>query len=313
MTHHGTVNTPPGRSPAPPEPRAEAGPGPGRPSRPVGRRVVLRAGLALAAGGAVWAAREPLGTLAEDLLDAGRDVAAPPGPRPVPTAAAREDLATFDHLGGARLHYEITGDPVTLSMDPTFAGHLDATLAAHWAAAGWSTPARLTSYGAWIDHQDGATSWHHAGRAFDVGAVQAEGGTELVSCRYDLWRGAEDAVRRAAEEAYWRLAASLHREFAYVLTYLYDEAHHNHIHVDNGASGTEGSVFRGRSPAQVPDVQAMCRHVWGYDLQITGTFDRDTRAATEEVLDLAGEGGRITTPEGWRAFLAATAAHRPGT
>ena len=80
------------------------------------------------------------------------------------------------------------------------------------------------------------SSWHDAGRAFDLARLRLAGGTE-VSCRYDLWRDTSGRELTRARRAYWAVAASAHRHFAYVLTYLYNAKHHNHIHVDNGRSG----------------------------------------------------------------------------
>ena len=55
-------------------------------------------------------------------------------------------------------------------------------------------------------------------------------------------------------------------------------------------------------------VQAMCRHVWGLGIQPTGSWDDDTRSATQDVLDRVGVGGRLTQGQShWRAFLDATA------
>ena len=79
----------------------------------------------------------------------------------------------------------------------------------------------------------------------------------VVSCRYDRWRTAPPAELEAARRAYWAVAAGLHLRFAYVLTYLYDAQHDNHIHIDNGRSGPDLSTFRPRSRVQVQAVQAI--------------------------------------------------------
>lgn len=110
----------------------------------------------------------------------------------------------------------------------------------------------------------------------------------------------------AAAAAYWRLSSSLHRDVAHVLTYLHDDAHADRIHVDDGLSGDGPTWFSPRSPVQVPDVQTMCRYVWGLDVEVTREWDGATRAPTEEVLDGLGVGGRLTG-DGWAPFLEATA------
>ncbi|MTB71521.1 hypothetical protein GGG17_05960 [Arsenicicoccus sp. MKL-02] len=226
-----------------------------------------------------------------------------------PTAVASEQLHRVDRLADARLYYEISGTPTGFRIEPAFAQRLSATLARHWIYLAAPPPTQLWSYGAWVRLKDRPRlSWHHAGRAFDLGRVRAGDGTDRVSCRYDLWQNSSGAQRAALERAYWRLAASLHHDFASVLTYLYDEAHHNHIHVDDGRSGPTGSTFSPGSRIQVQAVQAMCRHVWGFDIRPSGSWDDDTRSATQEVLARAGAGGRLTQGQRhWRAFLDATA------
>lgn len=276
-----------------------------RGDREVRRRTLLVAGGAAAVAGAAWLAREAIDPIGE-WFDEARD--GPEGPRPRPTAVDQRELTAYRQLAGADLHYEITGQSMRLMIEPAFAGQLDACLRAHWRAVGWAVPARLSSYGSWIAAEGVADSWHHAGRAFDVGRVLAADGRELVSCRYDVWGQRSGSAREAAATAYWRLAASLHRDFAYVLTYLYDGDHHNHIHVDNGLSGDQRSTFSRGSTVQVQDVQAMCRHVWGRDVEATGSWDGATRAATQEILAEVGTCGRLTEPDGWAAFLTATAA-----
>ena len=280
----------------------------GNASRPIGRRAVITAGLLAGAGGLLWVGRDTIGPIAEDLFDQTQDGVR--GPRPRPSAVDQQGLESYAHLADARLYYEITSRPVAFWMEPGFAQRLDACLRSHWTAQGWATPARLTTYGTWIAADGQADSWHHAGRAFDVGRVVAADGSDLVSCRYDLWGERSGAAKRSAERAYWQLAASLHRDFAYVLTYLFDNAHHNHIHVDDGRSGEGRSSFSRGMRVQVQAVQAMCVHVWGRELDITGSWDAPTRQVTGEILREAGIGGSLVGDAQWHAFLTATAARR---
>ena len=125
-----------------------------------------------------------------------------------------------------------------------------------------------------------------------------------------MWGSRTGPALRSAARAYWQLAASLHRDFAYVLTYLYDNAHHNHIHVDDGRSGAGRSSLHRGMRVQAQAVQAMCVHVWGRDIEITGAWDAATRAATGEILREAGIGGSLTGDAQWHAFLTATASRR---
>lgn len=224
--------------------------------------------------------------------------------RPRATCVDASAMATYDTLGGARLVYEVTERPAGFRIEPAFAGQFEGWLA-EWNARTGSTARSLRTYGAWLADDGSCDSWHHAGRAFDVARVLGDTG-ELVSCRYDLW-GADPAEGRLA--AYWALAASLHAHFAYVLTYRFDAAHANHIHVDNGLSGPERSAFSGRSRVQNQAVQEICRHVWAVPVPDTGQWDAATRDAVRTVLDGLGVRGSLTDQDVWQEFLRASVDH----
>jgi hypothetical protein len=179
-----------------------------------------------------------------------------------------------------------------------WSGTLERTLGAR--------PAELWTYGSWTDGGTSCDSWHHAGRAFDLARVRLEDQT-FVSCRYDRWGGQTGTELAASRRAYWRLAASLHQRFAYVLTYLYNAEHHNHIHVDNSRSGSGPSTFRRTSRVQVQAVQAICTYLWSVPVELTGRWDGDTRRAGRTVLDRIGVTADLEAAAGWSAFLSASA------
>ena len=94
-----------------------------------------------------------------------------------------------------------------------------------------------------------------------------------------------------------------------VLTYLYDERHANHIHLDNGRSGAELSTFSPRSRVQVQAVQAMISFLWADPVEITSSWDFATRAASRRVLDQLEIAPDLTDgTEAWHGLLRATAA-----
>ncbi|GAB96786.1 hypothetical protein BJY21_001880 [Kineosphaera limosa] len=284
-----------------------------------GRRAVLgAAGLGMLAGAAWWVGPERIGDALGDFVEGAQGVfdeardglsegPGPPGPRPSPTAVTAAQLTDYTRLAGSPLRYEVTDGPARFPMEPGFARQLDASLRSHWQARRWGVPGQLSSLGTHRTAPGGeATSWHHAGRAFDLAAVRTTGGDTLVSCRYDRWGDGPDHEAQARE--YWRLAATLHRDFAYVLTYLFDEAHHDHIHLDNALSGQGRSMFRTGSRVQVHAVQAMCTYVWRMPVEASGRWDGATRDATAQILDRVGVGGRLTrSQDSWHAFLTATA------
>lgn len=210
-----------------------------------------------------------------------------------------ESLERFDEVGGGQLGYEVGRSTTTFQADPRFIELLNAW-ADDWAElSGLGTIQQIWSYGAYVDR---CNSWHGAGRAFDFAEVVHESGS--VSCRFDTWSpGSAQQLRD-----YWRLSASLHLHFSYTLTYLYNEQHHNHIHVDNAVSGFEPvTTFNEGSRVQVQLVQSALRHVFGADVQLTETWDDQTRDALRPVQQSLGIGTPMREPEGWQAFLRAVA------
>lgn len=212
------------------------------------------------------------------------------------------DTEAYARLVDAKLRYEVNDRPITVRMAPGFGGQLQ-TWFRDWRDLTGTAPDLVGTYGAWLPNDGSCDSWHHAGRAFDISRLAA-GGSDLVSCRYDRWGSGATAGRLAG---YWALAASLHLHFAYVLTYLFDDAHHNHIHVDNGVSGAGMSAFTGRSRVQNHAVQAICRYLWGRPVDLTGVWDSATRTTVRQVLAGLELTGSLTRQETWQGFLRATA------
>ena len=209
-----------------------------------------------------------------------------------------ESLVEFSTLGGATLGYEVDRGTTTYKADPRFVELLE-SWAQEWSTlSGLGAMRTIWSYGAYVDKCE---SFHAAGRAFDIAEVEHENGS--VSCRYDVWQPGTAQQRRD----YWRLAASLHLHFGYTLTHLYDEAHHNHIHVDNAVSGWDGTAFSPGSRVQVQMVQAASREVFGADVEITGAWDDQSRDALRPIQESLGITRPLAEKDGWRDFLRATA------
>lgn len=222
----------------------------------------------------------------------------PPGSNPGSECRTAESLVSFSKVGGARLGYEIGRKPTTMQADPRFVELLDAWAADWTTMSGLGPITTVWSYGAYVDK---CHSLHAAGRAFDFAEVQHARGS--VSCRFDTWQpGSAKQLRN-----YWRLAASLHLHFAYTLSYLYDEAHHNHIHVDNLVSQWGRSTFDPGSKVQVELVQAAARHVFGHDVAANGQWDDATRSTLRTIQRSLGITRPLSDPDGWQAFCRATA------
>lgn len=218
----------------------------------------------------------------------------------------RSALERHTQLADLPLIYEVSSRRNAFWFDAGFAGRLET-----WLQSLREQGLRirqLWTYGAWTDGQsEGACrSWHHSGRAFDLARLELTDG-RFVSCRFDQWQSLAGTALSQAQRQYWALAASLHREFAYVVTYPYNTDHHNHIHVDNARSGSSRSVFNPRSPTQVQAIQAISTHVWERPVEPSGVWDAATRRATAAVLTDLGQSGGLTAAGGWDRYLAASA------
>ena len=282
-------------------------PAPAGPRPLLSRRRVLSLGAvgAVAAGGAYAVSRGPGLPSLPQLVGLGEP--APPELHLDPQPVDFRDLQARRRIGSATHAYEVTARPSTFYVTEPFGARLDRWLALHRSHMG-QAPDEIRSYGAWVAGV--ATSWHGSGEAMDIARLRA-GGKDVTSLRQDLWRDAPAGELRRRLALYWRTAAGLHHEFADVLTYLFDDAHGNHIHVDLGRFGPEQPRLIRRSHAQVQAVQAMCRHVWGRtDVEVTGHFNDVTRDATTRILEQAGGPGELAdTREAWQAFMVATMEH----
>ena len=261
------------------------------PSRPLSRRQLLGGSLAIGLAGLAGCTPGPGSD--PERVDA--------------TCVARDRLERRRAIARLPLVYEPTGADQAFWFDAGFAGQLD-DWATELAQQLGGPVRRLATYGSWTDGRGSCDSWHHSGRAFDLARVTLTD-DRMVSCRYDQWRTRPAAEMEAARRAYWAVAAGLHLRFAYVLTYLYDERHANHIHLDNGRSGAELSTFSPRSRVQVQAVQAMFSYLWADPMEITGSWDFATRAASRRVLDQLEIAPDLTDgTEAWHGLLRATAA-----
>lgn len=215
---------------------------------------------------------------------------------------AASALPLVPRLGSATLVYEPTAQPAAMRFDPGFLEQLTRWLADFNTTSRYGRPRQIWSYGAHVIKQECA-SWHAEGRAFDFSRLRV-GDKVLVSCREDLWHTATATQQASLRRRYWTLAASLHLHFAYVLTHHFDAAHRNHIHVDNGISGSGMSRFDPDSRVQNQAVQAICAEIWGRPGEVTGSW-AEARHHVAPVLDQLGVRD-LTKQQTWQAFLRAS-------
>jgi hypothetical protein len=284
----------------------QPGPSRGQGGGSVTRRRVLVAGLlgAGAVGGAVALQRADLPSLDRMPGVSGWSAPFPPELRARPVPVGRDALSTRRSFGPARHVYEVTGRPSAAFVTPDLGERVDAWLALHRRHVGQAAD-EVRTFGAWV--AGSSSSWHSSGEAVDVARLRG-GGRELASLRHDVWRDAPASELARRLRTYWRTAAGLHHEFADVLTYLYDDAHANHVHVDLGRFGAERPRLIRRSRVQAQGVQAMLVHVWGRtDVTVTGELDdRSLDAAGQVAADAGRPEGLDASREAWQAFLVAT-------
>ncbi len=285
------------------------GTGGDRPPTMTRRRLITVGAIGVATAGAAYAVSQAGGITALTEVPglARLSAPAPPELRIDPVPVDFSDLRARRRVGAAANAYEVNGRQATIYVTEPFGARLDRWLALHRRHIG-QAPDEIRTFGAWV--RGSATSWHSSGEALDIARLRA-GGKDLTSLRYDQWSDAPASELRRRLALYWRTAAGLHHEFADVLTYLFDGAHANHIHVDIGRFGPEQPRLIRRSDAQVQAVQAMCRHVWGRtDVEITGDFDDVTRDATTRILEEVGGPGELADSRAaWQAFMVATMRH----
>lgn len=226
----------------------------------------------------------------------------PPGPsRERPTCVVRGELARLETLGPAALVYEESGRRQAFALEPGFAEQLRGWLAWWGEHSPDGRPDELWSLGTWIDGRGDCGSWHHSGRALDVTSLRRDGEV-LHPARMDRVDALPAGEQSAARRRYWQLVAGLSLHFADVLSHLFDDAHRNHLHVDNGRSGAGLAAFTGRSRIQTLNVQAVCREVWQVPCELSGSWDGGTREAVARVLDPLGIPADLREEPSWRAF-----------
>jgi hypothetical protein len=210
-------------------------------------------------------------------------------------------------------YYEVSGKTATFSYNSTFYSRLETWLEFFYnnSPVPWTRPGQIWTYGAYLNRNDGCVSHHNTGRAFDISRVYCKDPAtgDLVkrfNARYDQWKSTTGSTLTTTRKNYWATAASLNYHFKYVLTYLYNADHSNHIHVDNSQSGSGNSTFTTGTKSQVQCVQAQANYVWGANLTIDGDYGPKSIAAVNSILARIGRSGSLTTQANWLEFNKAT-------
>ena len=282
------------------------------------RRSVLAAG-ALGAAGIMLPSMH--GTLATDTVDGTLgDVGGAAGLETADVSACGATLITRSEIWDQPTWYDDSSPAAaSFSYDPTFYSRLETWLSFWYfnTPLSWLKPLRVYSLGAYSNRNDGCTSMHNYGRAFDLTRVYATINGTLgrgMSARYNIWRTWTGSDLTKIRKQYWATSASLHYHFRHVLTYLYNTDHWTHIHIDNQVSGSGNSNFSTASTAQVQHVQACCTYIWGYATTIDGIWGPQTQGNSSKVLARIGRSGSLTSSQtNWLEFNRATLRFGTGT
>ncbi|HEX6870307.1 MAG TPA: hypothetical protein VF163_04350 [Micromonosporaceae bacterium] len=259
--------------------------------RPLSRRTLLAFGAAAAAG---------------VLVGSTRSAAASAGGVILPTG-----ITPQSEISGVPTYYESTGAPYSFSYDDSFYGRMEIWYNFWYGntPSTWVKPGEIWSYGAYVDKP----GWHNVGRAFDLTRLFLTVNstrTQVFNGRYDQWRSLSPSTQAVLRKRYWATAASLHYHFEDVLTYPYRNSdgtytHTNHIHIDNGDSGSGNSTFSTVDYPQVLSVQHCLAYIWNYaDVPLDGVWSQTTANRARDALARAGISGGLTDnpPYNWLEF-----------
>lgn len=202
---------------------------------------------------------------------------------------------SYDTLAGIALHYArppvaaygSRGRQHTFHSTRTLRDTFEASLKELSTLCPHGTPEVLTSAGTFVDKP----GQHGHGNAVDVDAIFWADRTFVT----DFYL--TDTRFYLAVESVFR------RHFGIVLNYLYNPAHHDHLHLDLGAP----VGFATSSRSRVLYLQASLTHVHDHPVVIDGLWGGQTAGATEDVLGSLGLSGKITSKRTWLAYLERTA------
>ena len=145
-------------------------------------------------------------------------------------------------------------------------------------------------------------SYHSYGRAYDLTMLQWTPGPYYFDGN-TTWRAERTLPSKRLYLGIWAVAR---RNFMTVLTYTYNTAHHDHIHVDD--SVPLGPIYTPAGPHQDTFlVQLACNYLNGASLLVDGRWGPATQAAYENLMRSFRMHGCVS-PRGnlahARAFLA---------
>jgi hypothetical protein len=232
--------------------------------------------------------------------------------------AAAHSTVLHNEINNQLIYYVGSGYPgsnTAQGFNATFYTRLETWLQFYWAntPGNWGNPMRVNHLGVHSDAD--STSMHFYGRAIDLSTIQftdsnTGGLFTAFDCRWNLWNpGSSTTLKR-----YWAGVAGLNYHVNYVLHYLYNAEHHNHVHADNQVSGGGSPTFSTGSRTQVLATQATLKYIWGYSLiGVDGIWGPQTNGYANKALVRIGRSGTLTSSGNWLEFNRASLRFGTGT
>ena len=215
--------------------------------------------------------------------------------------------------------YEGDGRPRNFSYDNTFYSRVETWFQFFRANTPIAVgpPFEIWCWGVFVDKGDCGESFHKVGRAFDISRIYATDPatgikSQVFNSRHDIWRSWTGSAFTTVHRQYWTTAASLNYHFQHMLTYPWRADHDDHIHFDNGVSGSGNSSFN-RASAQTFSAQATLNAIWGESLVVDGSWGPKSTAAAGRALARIGVSGTLDTQSNWLAFNRASTRFGSGT
>jgi hypothetical protein len=141
-----------------------------------------------------------------------------------------------------------------------------------------------------VGRAGGGASYHHQHRAFDLDALFWESGAVWVANTFER-----------EPHLYLAIESQLRLHFGTVLTYLYNRAHEDHFHFDDGRRPN----FRSATKTHSLFVQTALKYVFAMDVGVDGVWGPETDGAARAIRTELGI-GPFSKLDNWLAFCRET-------
>ena len=209
-------------------------------------------------------------------------------------------LVRRNTLSGAPIHYDrfqpdgsdygTIGKPWNPYFEPNFHTACDAAFRDVQALLRPRLGAFKAVVSGGVGRDGGGRSYHHQHRAFDLDALFWTSGASWVANSF-----------HAEPQLYLAIESRLRLHFGTVLTYLYNAAHEDHVHVDDGRKPN----FRSATKTHTLFVQTALKYAYALDVGVDGVWGPQTEGQARRVRKELGL-GPFSQLANWQAFCRKT-------